>query len=137
MKKIYIGSIISTCLFSGILLAIVFLNTDSTSILEKIKGDPEVLHSEPMEIKTNLSGNHYVSAEIVISTYNKKAHEKMSESLTYPLRDIYVQFLSSKTHEQMSNYEEKEKIKEELKNLIIEELEIPVEDVFFTGLVIQ
>ena len=98
----------------------------------------EVVNFNSFVINLNDSGyRRYLKTDLVIEYRDKKLGEEIAEK-NYIIRDSIITFLSSKTAEEISSFEGKEVLKEEMTVKINKDLtQGEIEDLYWTEFVIQ
>lgn len=99
------------------------------------------LLTKPIEITTNLKledenyRKHYISTTIVLSTTDEEVFTKLEASEIF-LQDIYNKYLNGITYSKITNLENSE-IREDIKKIIKDKLEIEIGNIYFTKFIIQ
>lgn len=126
---------------AGAVVAVLYFTLDIDTVVEASQVEKkEEFFAEPFEIMANLNlketTRDFVKASVVISSTNEEFIEE-SKKYHYQMNDIIVSFINSKTLEDFRNFENREKLSEELVEKIEEKLNLDVENVYFTNLMLQ
>lgn len=131
-------------------VAFVFVNPDATKMVQAIElkgfgggnGHVEEHYGPPIEFLAEIqseeanSKQRYMQGGITISIENKKKAEKLKEK-SAKFNDLYIRYLGTQTMEDLKTFEGQKKAKEELKELIYEEIGVEVVGVYFTKWIFQ
>ncbi|MDR4889922.1 flagellar basal body-associated FliL family protein [Fredinandcohnia sp. QZ13] len=134
-------TILLSSILAGAVVAVLYFTLDIDTVVEASQVEKkEEFFAEPFEIMANLNlketTRDFVKASVVISSTNEEFIEE-SKKYHYQMNDIIVSFINSKTLEDFRNFENREKLSEELVEKIEEKLNLDVENVYFTNLMLQ
>ena len=107
---------------------------------EKEKGEGATVNFEPFLVNlADKEASRYLKTSIRLLVPNKEAAEAIAKGETFMprMRDTILTLLSTKTADEMTSNEGKEKLKKEILEKVNEYLPEGADDVFFTDFVVQ